>query len=328
MVVGCRVIVAENAECNAVNLSVFMEYLRAHPIRSGEDWRTRGAIRIHLSVTSASDRLAGNIPAGLVAVICNNKKVLNKRTAILDCIIGGLIHIRENQHVLSGIVNGTEAILIDVILRHDAPIRTDHLPNSGGGVHVVDAHHVLGLVLRHNNSIWSTANLFIDLGSGCFPLKPKLSNPQNAFHYNDQTYRVSVIGFEAGPAYGMTCHRMQGQTVDGSLLLGSFGTGSTKKKSSFAAVHKHGEDGWLYVVLSRARTFKSVFLLEPLDPNPSNYPPRTDIMKEMKRLQTSLFTPSRQRLEDILKYGVPPLVSSTASRPQQQSNRSDKDEKQ
>jgi hypothetical protein len=314
---NCRAVVAENDEVTAINHRVFIDYLTAHPVEPSGDWRHRGAIRILLSVVSASKRLESDIPAGLIEMVSKNKGILKKRTPILDCIIGGYFLIRENQQVSSGIANGTVATLVDIVLSSDAHIRWQSMEGYGCGVHTVDAHYVVGIVLHHcPYSQWSTIQRFPALSEGCFPLKPKVSQPQSAIHYANQTYRIEVGGFECIPAYGLTCHKMQGMSVDGSLLLASFGTvnddasnnrsSKTKRQKAqgLASRRKHGEDGWLYVVLSRVRRFHNLYLMEELDPNPANYKPRKDVIAELKRIDASLFQPSIRRIKGFMNESI------------------------
>ena len=49
--------------------------------------------------------------------------------------------------------------------------------------------------------------------------------------------------------------------------------------------YQYGQQGWLYVILSRVRTLKGLFTLVKLDSNMSKYKPRLDVMQEMDRLE-------------------------------------------
>ncbi len=50
-------------------------------------------------------------------------------------------------------------------------------------------------------------------------------------------------------------------------------------------MHRSGQSGWIYVILSRVRTLKGLFLLTKLEEDYRKYLPRKNVMKEMSRLR-------------------------------------------
>jgi hypothetical protein len=319
-----RALVADNEETKAINRAVFDEYLRSHPVdlRTVNDpnsWRRRGALRVLATVQGAAKPVVDYVRA-------LSLKRLGQRPGELDLLLGGELLILQNQHVRSGIVNGTIAVLHDIVLKPDATVTFAAASDSTGyGIHTVEASDVVALLLRHTTRELQSRAVFPTLPAGFFPLIPKVGaclGPGKDDRLREQTFayggrvglKPKVTQFECIPAYSLTCHKYQGQTANAVLLAG-FGHGPRVQSTGRAEANRCGTKGWLYVALSRVRTLDSLFLLSPIQTDAEKYVRRFDVIAEMDRLRQQVFGPTTLRLRRALALeqkddGEPPVELS------------------
>lgn len=308
---------AENEEAKAINRAVFNEYLRTHPadlssVDQDDAWRRRGAIRVLATVQG--------VDAGVVQYVRSMPlKRLNQRPGELDLLLGGELLILQNQHVHSGIVNGTLAVLHDIVLRPGAAVSfAQGRENTGYGVHTVEAVDVVALVLQHTVRGLQSRAVFSTLPAGFFPLVPSVGGclgPGKDERMREQTFayggrvglKPKVTQFACVPAYSLTCHKYQGQTAS-SVLIAGYGQGADSHSAGRAEAHRCGTKGWLYVALSRVRTLNSLYLLTPIQSDADKFIRRFDVIEEMDRLRAEVFVPTLRRLRVALSLENDPAL--------------------
>ena len=181
--------------------------------------------------------------------------------------------VGHNADVSKGIANGTLAILVDVILKETASVRIKTLPNNQQ-LHAVYANDVLCIVFKHQLASWKQTIAFPTLELGCFPVIPiKKSLTYKLGNSDTQSFKVNITQFPCVSAMILTGYKVQGQSLH-AITLGTL-----------ANNHKFGKTGWIYVILSRVRSYTGLFLLVKLPTDPRKYKPRVHVMKEMSRLR-------------------------------------------
>lgn len=224
----------------------------------------------------------------------------------LELIIGSQIMVLQNQQTQSGIVNGMMAELVDVVLTSQATVRFEpHLQSmgTGGGVHTVDSVNVSALILRYSDIRWRNRNIFETLPPGCFPLTAFTSYRSAKcyvnMHEKRQLLNVTMTQFPCSPAFAITGHKVQGQTLD-QLIVGSWRPPPRGRdaagRSRPPIIRSIGADGYLYVLLSRVRTAANLFIINPLPLDLRMYPTRVSVLEELERLRKFIFEPTLQRL--------------------------------
>lgn len=234
------------------------------------DWGHRGVILIQANISTTKLRESTLlIPKEEDRIRILNHRQL-KTVGNLYAVIGAPYLVTQNIDVSNGVANGTLSILHDVVLQDNVKPRIVH---CGGNrfVHSVYASEVKCLVYKHCLRGLSEERPYPSLPSGCFPVVPaKFSSNQKI---KGNCISISTCQFPCVSALVLTGHRVQGQTMN-SIILGDISNS-----------YKKGEQGWLYVLLSRVRTLSGLFTLFKLDLDLSAYKPRKDIMKEMARLE-------------------------------------------
>ena len=181
--------------------------------------------------------------------------------------------VGHNADVSKGIANGTLAILVDVILKETASVRIKTLPNNQQ-LHAVYANDVLCIVFKHQLASWKQTIAFPTLELGCFPVIPiKKSLTCKLGNSDTQSFKVNITRFPCVSAMILTGYKVQGQSLH-AITLGTLTNN-----------HKFGKTGWIYVILSRVRSYTGLFLLVTLPTDPRKYKPRVHVMKEMSRLR-------------------------------------------
>lgn len=234
------------------------------------DWGRRGVILIEARLSTKKGR------EGSVLTEKEQDRIRKFRQSRLDAVgnlyavIGSPYLVRNNVDVPHGVANGTLATLQNVVLQSDAKIRVVH---CGGDkfVHAVYADEVKCFVLKHCLGGWKDKTVYSSLPEGCFPLVPTKHSVREKI--NGTYTSISVCQLQCVSALVLTGHKIQGQSMD-DVILGDL-------QPRF----KHGQQGWLYVILSRVRTLKGLYTLVELDFNMSEYKPRLDVMEEMARLE-------------------------------------------
>jgi hypothetical protein len=287
------IVVPKNDARVAINQRRFDSYCIAHSVDAKEPgtWQQRGAIVIKASIEAANaatdiaaklnylrQHAFSGVKNGLVRAITGQSK--KEVVGHLRLIVGAPVMVLNNDQTTSGIVNGTVATLVDVIVQRDDAVTFEQTLAPGGGVHCVDAANVSGLILRYTDQKWARQGIFPCLPTGCFPLKlPGWRSVK--VHIGGSYAEVRVKQFQCTPAFALTGNKVQGATLS-NLLVASWR----------APKRGLGCDGWIYVVLSRVRSIQTLFALEQLPNDSRQYVPRTDIAIEMARLRAAIFDPT------------------------------------
>ena len=94
----------------------------------------------------------------------------------------------------------------------------------------------------------------LDLDEGDVPIFPEHARSDKIHLGSNHTVTVKLRQFPLVPAFALTIHKIQGQTL-GKVIIGSF-KNNTRDFASFSAI---------YVALSRARKLEGLLLLEDFD---------------------------------------------------------------
>ena len=289
-------------------------------------WRERGALRIDAEITAKDkqlvisaaeltrlrERLRGTKPSK------TTKELLKRGASVqpgssdrddamygqLNLIVGCDVMVLRNTQTQSGIVNGTIATVVDIVLHNESSVRFERLPTQmGGGIHFVSASNVKGLVLKYTDPDWVQRQLFTDLPPGCFPLVLSRYHQSYSDYVNQKPQKLSFLQFACAPAFAVTGHKVQGATLRRVLLCGM-----------------SGKAGYLYVVLSRVRSLQTLFLTQPIPLSLDFYTPRDDISIEVDRLRRLVFRPTLNRLRQMadpggfdIEFDEPPRTVSAAA---------------
>ena len=269
--------VATNKSRAAVNSYCFNEWLNHHPIpfleaAAPHAWRNRGALLIFASLSKAR----GSGPIQVEHVNYIRAAVYKEFVGSLGLILGGPVIVTHNYGTRKGIANGTSATLFDVQLTEEAVVRFLPLEGAAVGVHFVEAKEVRCLILKHKSKKWRTRTDFAPfLPKGCFPVITRSTSKQMDWGVSRRGKRFSVNmeQFWVLPRSASTGHKLQGQSEDFLVT------------APWYSPWKFGNNGWLYVVLSRATSPEGLFLSEPLPTLMKGYKKRTTVMNEMMRLR-------------------------------------------
>jgi hypothetical protein len=286
-------VVPSNSEREAINRLVFRKTCEANPVTTetvSNGWRFFKRIRIVGSISSKHD---------LTAVVPKIRQLseteLDDKPGTLDIVLGALVVVLDNAAVSCRVANGTRGNIHDVVLRQDAKVSAVRCALIGQIVHQVSADDVVCLVIRHlSGTPLSTSSFFPSLPLGCFPICCRSSN-----HYTPVEGVRRLFTFTQLPvtsAYCTTGHKAQGLTLPGIAIASMHG------KST-------GNEGWLYVCLSRVRKLEHLFLFQSLSSDPSTFKPREAVDAEMERLRAlpSLFS------SDVAESSALPRANSAAT---------------
>ena len=92
------------------------------------------------------------------------------------------------------------------------------------------------------------------------------------FSFGNLKVKCELCGFKVSPRFAMTGHKTQGMTME-DLFIAGWGT------------YKTGKGEWLYVVLSRVKDLKNIYILEELNTDITKYVARTYEVNEDRRLE-------------------------------------------
>jgi len=250
------------------------EFIRSIPAVQlrDTDWRARRVLLIQADITKT--RGAQPIPERLERTIRDNLSA--KQLGVfgnLFMVLGAKYINTSNDDVSNKLSNGTMGVLTSIVLLPQARIRMVALDSLETlTVHAVYASEVEQLVFMHAVKDFQQVKAFPSLGPGQFPVCAVTSTRK--FNVGaSKPISARVTQFQVGLACVMTGHKLQGQSLE-QIILGDL-----------SAMHKYGTTGWLYVVLSRAKTLEGLYTLVLLDPDPANYKLRADVLQEMRRLR-------------------------------------------
>ena len=170
----------------------------------------------------------------------------------------------HNDDVYNGVANGSTALLEKVVL-HEG--RKPHkIRYNGYYVFAVNAEDVKYMQLQ-----WTKDSAF----SGSFTVAPKTLTCRSTMNVRIDNKEekndivVTILQFGVLNNHATTGHKLQGKSVD-SLLVGEYNTTLPN---------------WIYVVLSRVRKLKDLYLLKKLPEDISSTPNQqmTDMMERLRK---------------------------------------------
>jgi hypothetical protein len=282
-----------NKDKSACNFTRFKRALANRPIEHDKSWRQRGALRVPATVrrgTHGEDLT----DARMDQVRWSTFKQLDNREGYLNLLLGGRIIVNKNQAVQTGVANGTEAILVGIVLHRRAePVLTRIPGESSMWVHTIEAKHIRALIAKHpHGSPFAGKKDYDALPKGCFPI-PLDDKYTKTFQNSENKFSVKIDQFPVSPAFSLTIHKCQGRSLL-YIVVGPPGN-----------LHKHGFSGWLYVAASRVTTEKGLYLTEPLDTRMHLWRPRTYIEAEVARLRRTLVVQTTKNMEALTDCVVP-----------------------
>ena len=166
---------------------------------------------------------------------------------MLKLYSGCPLMVSENIHVRAGVANGTQATFQSLVLKSGNTVSRTTV--DGIEIDCVFASQVSHILLQHNG----TGN------QSTFKLEPKKYSftanypTPEAFRTGrskTEKIKMSAIQFPLISNNATTGHKLQGASKD----------------AIYIAKFTYGIQNWPYVVLSRVRTRRGLFLREPLDP--------------------------------------------------------------
>ena len=260
------VVFAYNEDRSAAGRYYNRKYLMANPSASlngvERTWTERGALTILMDI---STKQHVTLSDDVVDVIRNTgESDLEKLCGRLSIIIGERYLLRHNVCAEHGLTNGQSVVVEAVVLQPGVTPSFTPADRCGGGVHVVFAHQVEALLVRHLNPLFAERQLDPELPHGHAVMPPtRLAVIKKTF--ND--VRITVTQFALVWGRPITGHVSQGQTLSNGMIL-------TDPKR-----HKSGFDGWLYVVLSRMCALNDLWMTHPLPEDPAFFSKRLDVRR-------------------------------------------------
>ena len=185
----------------------------------------------------------------------------------------------DNSDVLIGVANGTRCNFGKILEKHTDSINYMRLP-GGQVIPWWLCTDLYRMVLKHVDPNFKDMKIIEGL-PGFFTLKP--INITLNFQWQNMPTEIKASGkqFPVVPALAITGHKVQGATIQNILI------------TSFKG-HKTGKTGWLYVVLSRVKSLKNIFLVEKLDTHVDNFAERPKVSFENERLLRASVVTSRR----------------------------------
>jgi PIF1-like helicase len=249
------------------------------------NWKSRGVLLIKANVDPQKKKQ--QLPEAHADYVRKLPEKLLQTVGNLICIIGTQYMVTSNLDVANGIANGTVASVRDIVLKKGTtPSVTD--VGNGFSVHSVFASDIFCVILEHQFDAWSTKVCYSPLPAGYFPIKAEQFNKTIKFNDHGAGIKVRLTQFPLTNAIVLTGHKTQGLTLD-HLILGHMN-----------GKNKYGNNGWLYVILSRVRDINGLHLLTPLSTDLSKYKKRNDVTDELQRLQAFEVT-TVQRVKPLIK---------------------------
>ena len=109
---------------------------------------------------------------------------------------------------------------------------------------------------------------------GFFEVERKTASLAVDWDSNFKGVQTQMSQFPIVTAFAITGHKTQGATLKNILVCSFKG-------------HSSGKSGWLYVVLSRVKSLKNIFILKKLPTELSHYKSRPKVKIELDRIKTN-----------------------------------------
>ena len=147
--------------------------------------------------------------------------------------------------------NCTFATLAKIIFKKKSLINYDFLEN-GVVIPSTPASNISKLILSHNDMACKNIETITNL-PGFFEVERKTASLTVDWDSNFKGVQTQMSQFPIVTAFAITGHKTQGTLKN--ILVCSF------------KGHSSGKSGWLYVVLSRVKSLKNIFILKKLPQN-------------------------------------------------------------
>jgi hypothetical protein len=192
----------------------------------------------------------------------------------LDLYVGRAVANMQGGDVGGrGIAKNSQAVFVHAELKAGAVV-TFQETEEGQGIYSVPASQVAYVILKHTTPPWNTRDLFEGAPPSCAGMFPvKLVERTCTVKVQNQNFKFKMKQLPIVALNAVTGHKVQGRTLP-NIIVGSW-----------SQSYRYGQDGWMYVVLSRVRTHKGLFLTELLSSaDMDKYKPRERVMAEVRRL--------------------------------------------
>ena len=192
---------------------------------------------------------------------------------VLKLYKGCRVMLPTNEDVANGLANGTQATVEKVVLKPGhSPVTV--MLNDALPVPAVLASQVQEVILSHSNDR-IRPNMFSLKPKKTAALKARIPTPENLRCEEDQTDKIPLKFFQIPMILNnaTTGHKLQGSSVD----------------DLFVHQWKYVQN-WAYVVLSRVRTIRGLFLREPLSLDMSLYKMDKSLTKMLSHFRQMLPT--------------------------------------
>jgi len=250
-----------------INMDIFRDYLKEHHADCSKDTIPRSAVVIKCN--SRWGKSKANLTYEQRKVLfeeCSEADCTNSRSKHIDpllCLFAGSNQmITENEDVERGIANGTIAEFKKAILKENAELIPIQM--FGYWVYSIGVDDVLQLELEWKGSDRFRGRFRVSTTTGTYQVKFPISE------FGRQMKVQAAIRIEQFPVVGnfaTTGHKLQGKSVS-EIVVAEW----SKVKN------------WAYVVLSRVRTLKGLFLAERI-PDDIDFAPVKANLEMMERLR-------------------------------------------
>ena len=258
--------------CNH-NRHVFREYLKAHHSDSENTNIPRSAIVIKSKVYwGKSTQELPPVFRKVLFEYCpdamNSSDRNEKCDPFLTLIHGAPVMGTKNKDVSHGVAKGTCATFERLICK------AGHAPYPmklhGRWVYGIDIENVDSLVLKWTDSKFE-GTFKVKPESGLFKTKFPVWNDNGNMHRSLQS--ITIIHFPIILNYGTTGHKLQGKSLDCLVI------------TEWSRL-----ENWAYVVLSRVRTLKGLYLTAPI-PDDIDFDPSPHYLSMMAKLRNKQARP-------------------------------------
>jgi hypothetical protein len=259
----------------SLNMDVFRSYLAKNHAGCTKDDIVDTAIVIKCKASWGKSKVPLSFEQRKVLFEkCSEANVTSSRSKRLDpllCLVSGChLMVNDNIDVYNGIANGTTTTFVKAILKKGAIL--EPMQMFGYWVYSVTVDDVDQLEMEWQDYDRLRGKIRVSDIHGLynvhFPVSDMGGNEKRAATTMQLTQFPVVVN------YATTGHKLQGKSVD-ELMIAQW----SKVKN------------WAYVVLSRVRTLKGLFLEHPI-PDDIDFSPHPEYLDMMERLRnTILVTP-------------------------------------
>ena len=256
-----------------INAGIFYDYLKKHHSNSHSENVPSTAIVIKAdAVWARSKRKLSYQHRKALFEQCCEADITNGQSKRADpflCLFSGChVMYTKNDNVKKGIANGVTATFEKAILKPGKCPTPSQV--AGFWVNTIDVNDVDCLLLK-----WHDCRF-----EGTFKIRPHENAYQVKFpivEFGEQMTiqtKIQLTHFDIVINHCTTGHKLQGKSLD-QLVISEW----------------NRTQNWAYVVLSRVRTLKGLFLLKPIPTN-INFAPDPQYLGMMERLRSTILASS------------------------------------